>query len=33
LPVKGRPYLHKYARWPRPGNFTYELHHNWTYLH
>jgi hypothetical protein len=33
LPVKGRLYLHKYARWPRPGNFTYELYHNWTYIH
>jgi hypothetical protein len=32
LPVKGRLYLHKYARWPRPHSFRYELYHDWIYI-
>jgi hypothetical protein len=32
LPLRGRPYLHKYPRWPRPHGFRYDMHHNWNYL-
>jgi hypothetical protein len=32
LPVKGRLFLHKYARWQRPHDFRYETYRHWNYL-
>jgi hypothetical protein len=32
LPVKGRLFLHRYARWERPREFRYEMRHAWHYL-
>ena len=29
LPVQGRLFLHRYARWPRPKDFRYETRHFW----
>jgi hypothetical protein len=32
LPVQGRLYLHRYARWQRPREFRYETFRNWNYV-
>jgi hypothetical protein len=32
LPVTGRLYLHRYARWQRPQDFRYETFRHWNYV-
>lgn len=32
LPVQGRLFLHKYARWQRPWHFQYETFRYWNYI-
>jgi hypothetical protein len=32
LPIRGRLFLHRYARWQRPREFRYETRHFWNYI-